>query len=205
MTAEAKQLINCVFEAKGRFGKNIIIDTVAGTKTARLDEVGTVSYKTYGVLAKANRNLLKRLMEQLILEGYLLVGDFQTVKLGDIDRLKDADTRILVKITDEDKLPAKAGKKKSKGTESLTSAGYKLFDRLRALRLEIAREENMSPYIIFSDKTLTEMAVSVPVNKEEMLSVSGVGNYKFLKYGKRFLSVIEECIADYPELAKGKD
>ena len=196
MTEEAKKIINCVFEAKGRYGKTIIIDTVAGAKTARLEEIGATGYKSYGVLASSNRKLLRRLLEQMVMEGYLVVGDYQVIKLGDISALKDADTKVLVKITDEDKLPEKAAKpkKKAKGTESLTSAGFQLFDKLRALRLEIAREEKMPPYIVFSDKTLIDMAAKVPSNKEEMMNVSGVGENKFAKYGERFLSVIKEAI-----------
>lgn len=84
--------------------------------------------------------------------------------------------------------------------ESLTSAGFKLFDRLRALRLEIAREESMPPYIIFSDKTLIDMAAKVPASQQEMLNVTGVGENKYMKYGERFLSLIEECVEEYPEL-----
>lgn len=196
MTEEAKKIINCVFEAKGRYGKTIIIDTVAGAKTARLEEIGATGYKSYGVLASSNRKLLRRLLEQMVMEGYLVVGDYQVIKLGDISALKDSDTKVLVKITDEDKLPEKAAKpkKKAKGTESLTSAGFQLFDKLRALRLEIAREEKMPPYIVFSDKTLIDMAAKMPSNKEEMMNVSGVGENKFAKYGERFLSVIKECV-----------
>ena len=196
MTEEAKKIINCVFEAKGRYGKTIIIDTVAGAKTERLEEIGATGYKSYGVLASSNRKLLRRLLEQMVMEGYLVVGDYQVIKLGDISALKDADTKVLVKITDEDKLPEKAAKpkKKAKGTESLTSAGFQLFDKLRALRLEIAREEKMPPYIVFSDKTLIDMAARMPVNKEEMMNVSGVGENKFAKYGERFLSVIKETV-----------
>ena len=206
MTDEAKKIINCVYEAKGRYGKGIIIDTVVGAKTARLVEIGAVNYKSYGVLAATNKNLLKRLVEQLILEGYLLVGDYQVIKLGDISDLKNRETVVLVKITDEDKLPERVAKtkKKSKGMESLTSAGFKLFDKLRELRLTIAREEGMPPYIIFSDKTLIDMAVKVPTSKCEMLNVSGVGENKYVKYGDRFLSVIEKCIENYPELIQNK-
>lgn len=196
MTEEAKKIINCVFEAKGRYGKTIIIDTVAGAKTARLEEIGATGYKSYGVLASSNKKLLRRLLEQMVMEGYLVVGDYQVIKLGDISALKASGTKVLVKITDEDKLPEKASKpkKKAKGTESLTSAGFQLFHKLRALRLEIAREEKMPPYIIFSDKTLIDMAAKVPSNKEEMMNVSGVGENKFAKYGKRFLSVIKETV-----------
>ena len=194
MTEAAKKVINCVYEAKGRYGRQIIIDTVAGAKTARLEEIGAVCYKSYGVLAGTNKNLLRRLIEQLVLEGYLRVGDYQVLKLGDISGLKNPAASVSIKITDEDKQPEKAAKtkKKAKSVETLTSSGYKLFERLKKLRLEIAREESMPPYIIFSDKTLIDMAAKKPSSKPEMLDVSGVGENKFAKYGERFLEVIEE-------------
>ena len=194
MTEAAKKVINCVYEAKGRYGRQIIIDTVAGAKTARLEEIGAARYKSYGVLAGTNKNLLRRLIEQLVLEGYLRVGDYQVLKLGDISGLKNPEASVFVKITDEDKQPEKTAKtkKKAKSVETLTSSGYKLFERLKKLRLEIAREESMPPYIIFSDKTLIDMAAKMPSSKPEMLDVSGVGENKFAKYGERFLEVIEE-------------
>ena len=194
MTEAAKKVINCVYEAKGRYGRQIIIDTVVGAKTARLEEVGAVHYQSYGVLAGTNKHLVRRLIEQLVLEGYLCVGDYQVLKLGDISGLKDPEASVFVKITDEDKQPEKAAKtkKKAKSVETLTASGYKLFERLKKLRLEIAREENMPPYIIFSDKTLIDMAAKIPASKTEMLDVSGVGEYKLAKYGERFLRVIEE-------------
>ena len=194
MTEAAEKVINCVYEAKGRYGRQIIIDTVAGAKTARLEEIGAVRYKSYGVPAGTNKNLLRRLIEQLVLEGYLRVGDYQVLKLGDISGLKNSAASVFVKITDEDKQPERTAKtkKKVKSVETLTSSGYKLFERLKKLRLEIAREESMPPYIIFSDKTLIDMAAKMPTSKTEMLDVSGVGENKFAKYGERFLEVIEE-------------
>ena len=206
MTDAAKKIINCVYEAKGRYGKRIIIDTVAGARTARLEEIGAVHYQSYGVLGATNRNLINRLVEQMVLEGYLLVGDYQVIRLGDFSALKNPETTVLVKITDEDKLPERSAKtkKKSKGMESLTSAGFKLFEKMKELRLEIAREESMPPYIIFSDKTLIDMSVKVPASKGEMLNVSGVGENKYAKYGERFLSRIEECTKEYPELLQNK-
>ena len=202
MTDAAKKIINCVYEARGRYGKSIIMDTVLGAKTARLEEVGAIHYKSYGALSDANKKLLRRLIEQMILEKYLVAGNYQVIKMGDISPLKDPETKVLVKITDEDKLPAKQekAKKKSKGTESLTSAGYRLFDKLRALRLEIARKENMPPYIVFNDKTLIDMAVRVPSSRQEMLAVSGVGEHKYMKYGERFLAEIEAFVETCPEL-----
>ena len=194
MTDAAKKMINCVYEAGGRYGRTILIDALSGAKTARLEEVGAMNYRSYGALASVNKHLLKRLMEQLILEGYLSVGEHQVIRLGDIRALKKSDASVLVKITEEDKLPEKKQKetKKPQGRDALTAAGFRLFDELRALRLEIAREEAMPPYIVFSDKTLIDMAAKMPTTRSEMLKVSGVGENKYEKYGERFLRVIRE-------------
>ena len=81
-----------------------------------------------------------------------------------------------------------ASRTRKKSTDSLTAAGYELFERLRALRLVIAREEGMPPYIIFNDKTLIDT----------MLSVSGVGQNKLMKYGSRFTDEINKFVSEHP-------
>ena len=194
MTDEAKKIINCIYESRGRYGKNIIMDTVLGAKTARLTEIGATEYKSYGVLESSNKNLLRRLIEELLLEGYIATGEYQVLKLGDISRLKNTETKVLVKITDEDKMAKRKEKpkKNKKGMDSLTSSGFKLFDKLKELRLEIAREEKMPPYIVFNDKTLIDMCAKMPTTKSDMLNVSGVGENKYGKYGERFIAVIKE-------------
>lgn len=196
MTDEAKKIINCIYESRGRYGKNIIMDTVLGAKTARLTEIGASEYKSYGVLESSNKNLLRRLIEALLLEGYIATGEYQVLKLGDISRLKSADTKVMVKITDEDKMTKRNEKPKSskKGMDSLTSAGFKLFDKLKELRLEIARAEKIPPYIVFNDKTLIDMCAKMPTTKSDMLNVSGVGENKYSKYGERFIAVIKEYV-----------
>ena len=196
MTEEAKKIINCIYESRGRYGKNIIMDTVLGAKTARLTEIGATEYKSYGVLESSNKNLLRRLIEELLLEGYIATGEYQVLKLGDISRLKNTKTKVLVKITDEDKITKRKEKpkKNKKGMDSLTSKGFKLFDKLKELRLEIARAEKIPPYIVFNDKTLIDMCAKMPTTKSDMLDVSGVGENKYGKYGERFIAVIKEYV-----------
>lgn len=196
MTDEAKKIINCIYESRGRYGKNIIMDTVLGAKTARLTEIGATEYKSYGVLESSNKNLLRRLIEELLLEGYIATGEYQVLKLRDISRLKNTETKVLVKITDEDKMSKRKEKpkKNKKGMDSLTSAGFKLFDKLKELRLEIARAEKIPPYIVFNDKTLIDMCAKMPTTKSDMLNVSGVGENKYGKYGERFIAVIKEYV-----------
>ena len=81
------------------------------------------------------------------------------------------------------------------GAAEFTEKEETLFEALRALRREIASEEKVPPYIVFSDKTLTHMCILKPVTEAEMLEVSGVGAYKFEKYGERFL----ECVRKFLE------
>lgn len=196
MTDEAKKIINCIYESRGRYGKNIIMDTVLGAKTARITEIGASEYKSYGVLESSNKNLLRRLIEELLLSGYIITGEYQVLKLGDISRLKNTDNKVMVKITDEDKMIKRKEnpKKNKKGMDSLTSTGFKLFDKLKELRLEIARTEKIPPYIVFNDKTLIDMCAKMPTTKSEMLDVSGVGENKYGKYGERFIAVIKEYV-----------
>ena len=140
MTEAAKKVINCVYEAKGRYGRQIIIDTVAGAKTARLEEIGAVRYKSYGVLAGTNKNLLRRLIEQLVLEGYLRVGDYQVLKLGDISGLKNPEASVFVKITNSRKRQPKR-KRKQKVWKHLHLPATSCLNVLRnsALKLHVRK------------------------------------------------------------------
>ena len=97
----------------------------------------------------------------------------------------------------EDDLPfgkKKSAKKKSKAA-GLDENGQALFEELRSLRKAIAARTAIPPYLIFSDKTLLDMCVRRPQNEEDMLTVSGVGEYKYEKYGREFLN----CVLDFGE------
>ena len=83
-------------------------------------------------------------------------------------------------------------KKEKRTPKSLDADGLMLFERLRMLRIDIARNENVPPYIVFSDKALTDMCIKRPHTKAEMLNVNGVGENKYERYGKGFLKCIKE-------------
>lgn len=191
MTTEAKWVINCIAETKGRYGQSIVIGTLLGANRARIREVGANTYRSYGALEHMKEKDIYLLVDQLQREGYIVQtgGEYPVLQIGDISRLKRDDTRVVLRRVEEKETPS-AGKKKARSTDSLTSAGYKLFEELRQLRLTIAKEEGMPPYIIFNDKTLIEMCVRRPKSKQEMLAVSGVGENKFCKYGERFMEAI---------------
>ena len=130
-------------------------------------------------------------------KGYLSLSNdaYTLVKLtGQSEILLQPDAVLIMKMAREEKKKPKT-EKESKKTKTKTSGVLSqedepLFQRLRQLRMEIAREEKVPPYIVFSDKTLVHMCIIKPHDKEEMLTVSGVGEHKYTKYGEKFLRKI---------------
>lgn len=208
MTAQAKWVINCVYEAKERYGLNIILGTLLGANRAKLREIGTTEYKSYGALSDYSEAVVRRLISQMINEGYLFQTDnaYSVLRMGpEMNKLHDENTHVIVRMSEE-KEPAEKRTKHTKvqNTYALTSAGLVLFEKLRALRYDLAREEALPPYIIFSDKTLVDMCAKLPRTKEEMLNVIGVGENKFTKYGRLFLDEIESYLAEHPNDKTGE-
>lgn len=203
MTAQAKWVINCVYETRGRYGLGVVLGTLMGANRAKLREVGATEYKSYGSLRDCKETMIRLLIEQMVQEGYLYQTDdkYSVLRMGpEMNKLREENARVIVRMYEE-KEPARVSRKSSaKSTDALASAGFDLFEKLRLLRLEIAREESMPPYIIFNDKALIDMCVKVPHTKEEMLNVNGVGENKFAKYGERFLKEIKNFEEEHPNV-----
>lgn len=211
MTQDAKWVIGCITEMHGRYGQALVIGTLLGSKKARLRDIGATSYNCYGQLQNRTENELRLLISQMIRQGYVIQtdGEYSVLKVGNISELQK-NTRILVKkFKEKEKISIskkrKASYKKSyfenentsgssntaSDSSSLNAAKKSdLFEALRQLRLQIAREESVPPYIVFTDKTLINMCEKLPQTEAEMLNVSGVGQNKLQKYGQRFLQEI---------------
>ncbi len=201
MTEAAKQVVNCVYETRGRYGLNIVIGTLLGANRARLKELGTNEYRSYGKLKDIPEERLKKLVDQMITDGYIYQseGQYSVVRMGNIDPLKNENTHVIVRIPIE-KQTTYGRREKRRKTDTLTKAGYELFDKLKVLRTSLAREEGIPPYIVFSDKTLVDMCAKTPKDLQEMLQVSGVGEMKLEKYGQRFVDEILRYLNTNPEV-----
>ncbi len=196
VTFEAKWILNCVSEARGRYGANVIIGTVLGLDRARLRELHTTSYHSYGQLKGRKEKQLKDLIVQMINLGYLTRSEDMYAVLGIGERameLRDPEVRVIIRAYTETE-PVK--EKKAGAMDQFTSKEFELFERLRTLRMEIARENGIPPYIVFNDKTLIDMCLKMPVKKEEMLNVNGVASAKYQKYGSAFLKAIKAFVKE---------
>ena len=204
LTAEAKWIINCVAELRGRYGKAVVLGTLQGANRARLRELGADRMKSYGKLKGTPRETLDRLLAQLLNDGYLLQTEDQyaVLHLGDITPLQQG-AQVLVKLPprhEPEHTPAPKPKHSSM-MDALTGAGLELFARLRQLRFDIAQREGLPPYIIFGDKSLADMCLRAPQTQEDMLSIYGMGERKYEKYAAPFFAAISAYCAEHPGVA----
>lgn len=191
MTKDAKWVIGCITEMRGRYGQALVVSTLLGSKKARLKEIGATSYNCYGQLQGRRESDLRLLISQMIRQSYVIQtdGEYSVLKVGNISGFQQENTQFLVKKFKE--------KEKAPTASSSPNATKKsaLFETLRQLRLQIAKEESVPPYIVFTDKTLIDMCEKLPGTESEMLGVSGVGQNKLKKYGRRFLLEINAFLA----------
>lgn len=196
ITEEAKAMMRCVQSCGQRYGVNVILDTIRGASTAKIRQYYMEENPAYGDCAKVPVHKLRQIFNYLVLRDYLALTDdgYTIVKLTDSsESLLEGEKHLTMKMPKEQELR----KKEKRSRLSKASAGElgeqdeTLFQRLRAFRLEIAREEKIPPYMVFSDKTLIHMCILKPGNEEEMLNVTGVGRHKFEKYGKRFIDAVQ--------------
>lgn len=199
VTEQARIVLNAVMDLHQRYGINVIAGTLAGSRAAKILGYGVDSNPSYGAMADKREPEVKELISQLILNGYLSTTQdkYAIVKLNDDSRkalsgelpviLKQEKGAAQEKYADT---VTKKKKKKAQKSDVLSEQELVMFEKLREVRTAYAREENVPPYIVFSDKTLVDMCIKKPKDKNGMLDVTGVGESKFEKYGERFLAAI---------------
>ena len=196
VTREARAMVRCVESSGQRYGVNVILDTLRGASTAKIRQYDMDGNPEYGACAKIPAHRLRQIFNYLVLREYLYLTDdrYTIVKLTASSKsLLEEDHTLTMKMPKEQETKKK--EKRSRLPKSavgeLSEEDEPLFQKLRTLRLEIAREEKIPPYMVFSDKTLIHMCILKPGSEEEMLNVTGVGRHKYEKYGKRFIDAVQ--------------
>lgn len=200
VTEAARIMIGCVKACGQRYGINVILDTVRGAETEKLRQYRMTENPCFGSLSRVPAYRLRQIMNHLLLNGYLETtdGSYSVVKLTERSEgvLCGAETVTMKMAKEPERRPGKAQEAKKKKpvlASGLREGDEPMFEKLRSLRASIAREEKVPPYIVFSDKTLVHMCIVRPSDKEEMLTVTGVGEFKYQKYGERFLECVREA------------
>ncbi|MBR9647641.1 DNA helicase RecQ [Clostridium tyrobutyricum] len=183
-TIDAQKVLSCVYRMKKDFGVNMIVDVLRGSTQKKVMYNRFNLLSTYGIMKEYSKQDLSNFINTLIAHGYISLkeGEYPTVILNEesVKILKGIDKVIL-----KERFKAKK-----------ISVNNKLFEALRVLRMNMAREESVPPYLIFSDSTLKELSSRYPCTEEQMLDISGVGELKLKKYGSGFLDEIRNYVKE---------
>ncbi|MGL4688255.1 MAG: DNA helicase RecQ, partial [Fusobacteriaceae bacterium] len=183
ITLESQKIISCIGRTKERYGINTIVSVLSGSKNASILKFRLNTQTTYGILKEYTQKEIRAFMDLLVGDGYLEIttGEYPIVILT--EKGKDF-------IREKKEIFRKVEKIEKK----VFQENMQLFENLKKFRKLIAEEEKLPPYMIFSDKTLKEMSEKEPMNQDDLLKISGVGEVKLKKYGIRFLEKIESYL-----------
>lgn len=197
VTVEAQKIVSCVFRLAQRrrsFGKQMISDILRGADNEKIERWGLSSLSTYGIMPDEKPARLRAVLDYLILHGYLTQAGGEhpyvtlTARSNEIIR-----ERKPVSM----KLPRAVKPRANKaGWEALPEGDASLYEALRTLRAQLARQSGVPPYVVFSNKTLQDMAARRPRTLGEFYDVSGVGEAKALRYGDAFVKRINEYLEE---------
>ena len=187
----AQKLLSAIYRTGERFGQAYVISVLLGEEDERIQNFGHDQLPTFGVGTEHNRNQWRSLIRQLVARGLINVDIMghggMAISTAGRTFLKEKQPLPL-------RMPPKSESKKKAARAQiqidLSDADQSPFDLLREKRLELAKEQNVPPYVIFHDKTLAEMAAQRPTTNESMAQISGVGKSKLTKYAADFLEVI---------------
>lgn len=202
VTDIARAISRCVHDVNQHVGSGKIVKVLRGSKAQDLSYLNPESLPSFGMLDEVPEARIRDVLSQMATDGFLTIveGRLPIVGFGpraaetvapefhyDIKKIKRADARA--RRTPDVSTPAVGSYVPDDGDEVL-------FQKLRALRLDIARELGKPPYIVFSDKTLRDMVRVKPITDDQFLAVNGVGESKLKQYGERFMAAIRENSGD---------
>lgn len=195
VTLEARKALSCVYRVGQRFGMGHVVDVLRGSQNQRILDLKHDKLSTYGIGTDRSADFWKHLLRHLVHCGYLEqdVANFSVLTLTESawpllrgeETLSMPELRgraVVDKMDKADRFPGKQG--------GVFHYDKQLFERLRAVRKQIANEANVPPFVVFADKTLVEMAIYMPRDANALLRISGVGQHKLVQYGEHFLGAI---------------
>ena len=190
-TDAARKALSCIYRTGQRFGAVHLIDVLRGRATARTAQWGHEQLNVFGIGADLDEAAWRNVFRQLVALGYAEPDHdaYGALKLTEASRavLKGEQS---VEMRRGQPRKGKIGKARSAATADWSSADAGLLDRLKAWRLEQAREQAVPAYVILHDRTLAEIAASRPQGMDALGMISGIGAKKLERYGAALLEVV---------------
>ncbi len=190
VTKEAQMILSCMVRMKLNYGMTMVVDVLRGSQKQQILENKFDALSTHGLMKDYSIQQIRDIISALVAHRYVGVTEYRGLyPTSQAKSLLLGETTLTVK---------ERSYKKSSATQTRQLSPHvnqDLYDALRAVRLELAQAEQVPAYVIFSNKSLEDMASKLPKNVEEFLLVEGVGAVKADKYAGHFLPVIQEYAA----------
>ena len=201
-TEDAQKALSTVYRTGQRFGVAYVTDILLGKTDDRIAQNGHDKVSTWGIGENLKQIEWRSLYRQLIAQGYL---NTNMEKYGALELTENSRPLLRGEVTlmaRKHRKPEKSSSanKKAKLKAELRTMDEPLFEALRECRTELANEQGVPPYVIFSDASLIEMAKKRPQTEDTFRYISGVGDMKLKHYGETFMAVISEY--PLPEILK---
>lgn len=188
ISTEAQKFLSTLYRCEQRFGAGHLIDVLRGMSHQKILQFGHERLSVYGIGKETSKSDWSAIVDRLFELECMDVGEFKALKLTQNGlRVLKGDEKVFINPMH---LGTKEKKRSYKGAIKVENEAH--FEALRSLRNEIAKENSVPAYIVFSDKTLVELSQELPINKEQMLAVNGVGLKKYERYGDAFLELCEK-------------
>ena len=187
ITTASRMLLSTILRTEQNFGLHYVIDVLKGSKEQRVLQNGHDTLSVYGIGDEYSKSQWLTIGDKLLELNAVEIGEFKVYKLTPfgIEVIKGAHTIELKK----ERLTVQKAETKKRVTY-FDDYDTEMYDKLRDLRTQIASQKGIPPYIVFSDKTLKDLSVKIPQDKEAMLQVHGIGEVKFERYGSEFLDLL---------------
>ena len=193
-TVPAQKLLSCCFRTGQRFGAGYLIDVLTGKSSPRINEQRHQQLSVFGIGSDMSPKAWTAVVRQLVAGHHLTPcpDGHGGLQLGpEATSLLKGETRFEVRLDKSERKSKKAATvKPGRDTSWSSPQEQALWDELRALRLKLAREQEIPPYMIFHDSTLRDIVLEHPTSLEEFSRISGVGRSKLDRYGPAFLEVL---------------
>lgn len=187
----SQKVLSCILRLSQQASTQYLIDVLRGKQLKRLQEAGHHQLSTYGIGKDKSDSYWHNMINQLIHKGLIRVDITANAAL----RLTEAARPVLKgEVAVQLAVPRLEFKPDKKAKQAPANYDRTLFMRLKHLRKVLAEENEVPPYVVFSDATLVDMAAKLPTTRDTMLDVSGVGQTKLSRYGDAFMQLINDYI-----------
>lgn len=194
MSVEAQKILSCIYRTGQRFGVNVILQVLRGSKSKKILDWKLNEVSTYGIITDISEGGLRELTMNLIARGYIAMttDTYPTLKLQEAAKpVLKGQEQVLIR---RERIEVKDKNKKTRKRKTDLPVDHQLLDQLLAYRRSIAEEKNVPLYVIFHNNTLEELSYYMPTSKELFLEIKGIGEKKFDTYGQGFMDIIHSYI-----------